>query len=335
MHPHHDHEHDYDDSSHSHTHGLIDPTVYTTKRGIWALKWSFSGLFLTFVFQIVIVMFTGSVALLADTIHNLGDATTAIPLWLAFPLERRQPSQRFTYGLGRGEDLAGVSIVLIIGLSALLAGYESMQRLLNPEPVTHLWAVVVASLLGFVGNEGVALLRMRVGKEIGSAALIADGSHARADGLTSLAVCGGALGVWCGFPLADPLIGLLITMVIVRIVWESARAVFVRLLDGVDPEVVEEIRHAISHAEGVKGVSEVRVRWLGHRLRAEVNVTVDSGLSVEHGHAIAMRVRHQLLHHLRYLSNATIHIDPVGAAGEALHGIEHHAHDDLAEHSHA
>jgi cation diffusion facilitator family transporter len=328
MHPHDDHEHDHNDNSHSHTHGLIDPTIYTTKRGVWALKWSFSGLFLTSVLQIVIVMFTGSVALLADTIHNLGDATTAIPLWLAFTLERRKPSQRFTYGLGRVEDLAGVSIVLIMWLSALLAGYESIHRLLNPEPVTHLWAVVAASIIGFLGNEGVALFRLRVGQEIGSAALIADGYHARADGLTSLAVFGGALGVWFGFPLADPLIGLLITMVIVRIVWESARAVFVRMLDGVDPAVVDEIRHAIDHTEGVKGVSEVRVRWLGHRLHAEVNITVGSGLSVEHGHAIAMRVRHTLLHHLRYLSNATIHVDPVGASGEVYHGIENHARDD-------
>jgi cation diffusion facilitator family transporter len=335
MHPHDDHEHDHDDSSHRHTHGIIDATIYTTKRGIWAIKWSFVGLFLTSVLQIVIVRFTGSVALLADTIHNLGDATTAIPLWLAFTLERRKPSQRFTYGLGRVEDLAGVSIVLIMWLSALLAGYESIQRLFKPEPVMHLWAVVVASIIGFLGNEGVAVFRIRVGKEIGSAALIADGYHARADGLTSLAVFGGAIGVWFGFPLADPLIGLLITMVIVRIVWESARAVFVRMLDGVDPEVVDEIRHAIGHTEGVQGVSEVRVRWLGHRLRAEVNVTVGSGLSVEQGHAIAMRVRHKLLHHLSYLSNATIHVDPVGASGEAYHGIEHHSHDDLEEHSHA
>ncbi|MBI5715852.1 MAG: cation transporter [Chloroflexi bacterium] len=320
---HHENEHDHSsEGGHGHTHGVIDPTIYTTTRGIWAIKWSFIGLFVTSIFQIVVVIFTGSVALLADTIHNIGDATTAIPLWMAFTLERRKPTKRFTYGLGRVEDLAGMSIVLIILLSALLAAYESIQRLIHPEPVTNLWAVVIASIVGFLGNEGVALFRIRVGKEIGSAALIADGYHARADGLTSLAVLGGAIGVWLGFPLADPLIGLFITIAILRIVWESARAVFGRMLDGVDPDVVDEIRHAIDHVQGVKDVSEVRVRWLGHRLLAEVNIAVESHLSVEQGHAIAVNVQHELMEHLKYLSNATIHVDPAHQSGEAHHN--HH-----------
>jgi len=324
MNPHTDHDHadEHDHSpegGHGHTHGVIDPTIYTTERGIWAIQWSFIGLFITSIFQIVVVMFTGSVALLADTIHNIGDATTAVPLWMAFTLERRKPSKRFTYGLGRVEDLAGVSIVIIILLSALLAAYESIQRLIQQEPVTNLWAVAIASIIGFLGNEGVALFRIRVGKEIGSAALVADGYHARADGLTSLAVLGGAVGVWLGFPLADPLIGLFITIAILRIVWESARAVFGRMLDGVDPEVVDEIRHAIDHVEGVKDVSEVRVRWLGHRLLAEVNIAVESGLSVEQGHTIAVTVQRELMEHLKYLSNATIHVDPAHQSGEAHH----------------
>jgi len=321
---HHEEEHDHtkEGDPHSHIHGVIDPTIYTTARGIWAIKWSFIGLLITSIFQIVVVIFTGSVALLADTIHNIGDATTAIPLWMAFTLERRKPSKRFTYGLGRVEDLAGMSIVLIILLSALLAAYQSIQRLIQPEPVTNLWAVVIASIVGFLGNEGVALFRIRVGKEIGSAALIADGYHARADGLTSLAVLGGAIGVWLGFPLADPLIGLLITVTILRIVWESARAVFARMLDGVDPDVVDEIRHAIDHVDGVKDVSEVRVRWLGHRLLAEVNIAVESHLTVEQGHTIAVNVQHELMEHLKYLSNATIHVDPTHQSGEVHHN--HH-----------
>jgi cation diffusion facilitator family transporter len=238
---------------------------------------------------------------------------------MAFTLERRKPTKRFTYGLGRVEDLAGMSIVLIILLSALLAAYESIHRLIHAEPVTNLWAVVIASIVGFLGNEGVALFRIRVGKEIGSAALIADGYHARADGLTSLAVLGGAIGVWLGFPLADPLIGLFITIAILRIVWESARSVFGRVLDGVDPQVVDEILHAIDHVEGVKDVSEVRVRWLGHRLLAEVNIAVESHLTVEQGHAIAVNVQHELMEHLKYLSNATIHVDPTHQSGEEHH----------------
>jgi len=308
--------------------------MFTTQRGIWAIKWSFLGLAATALFQMVIVLISGSVALLADTIHNIGDAATAIPLWIAFILARRKPSKRFTYGLGRVEDLAGVAIVLTILFSAVVAGYESIDRLFHPRPVEYLWAVVVASVVGFLGNEVVAQFRIKVGKEIGSAALIADGYHARVDGLTSLAVLFGAVGVWLGYPLADPIVGLLITVAIVRIVWESGKAVLTRMLDGVDPEVADEIKHAVNHAQGVEEVTEVRVRWLGHRLHAEVNIAVSPELSVEKGHEIAKQVRHQLLHHLRYLSNATIHIDPVTASGEAYHHIAEHEHDDLSAHSH-
>ncbi len=328
------HTHDKGHDDHGHTHGAIDPSIITTERGIWAIKWSFLGLMATALFQVVIVILSGSVALFADTIHNFGDAATAIPLWIAFKLAQRKPSATFTYGYGRVEDLAGVAIVLTILLSALVAGYESVNRFFHPQPVTYLWAVITASVVGFLGNEAVALFRIRVGKEIGSAALVADGYHARVDGLTSLAVLFGAVGVWLGFPLADPIVGLLITVAIFRIVWESGKSIFTRLLDGVDPEVIDEIKHAVNHTPGVEDVSEVRVRWLGHRLHAELNIAVDPDISVEKGHDIAKDVRHQLLHHLRYLSNATIHIDPLNASGEKHHRIAGHTHEDLSEHSH-
>jgi cation diffusion facilitator family transporter len=320
--------------AHAHTHGVIDPSIFTTQRGIWAIKWSFLGLLATALFQIVIVLYSGSVALLADTIHNIGDAATAIPLWIAFRLARWKPNKRFTYGYGRVEDLAGVAVVVTILFSATLAGYESINRLFHPQTVEYLWAVIMASVIGFLGNEAVAIFRIKVGKEIGSAALIADGYHARVDGLTSLAVLFGAVGVWLGYPLADPVVGLLITVAILRIVWESGKAVFTRLLDGVDPEVIDEIKLAVSHVQGVQDVSEVRVRWLGHRLHAEVNIAVNPQISVEKGHEIANEARHQLLHHLRYLSNATIHIDPVDASGEEHHHISDHVHGDLPSHSH-
>jgi cation diffusion facilitator family transporter len=324
----------HDHASHGHTHGAVDATLFTTARGIWAVKWSFFWLFITAAFQIVIVLLSGSVALLADTIHNFGDAATAIPLWVAFTLARRRVTKRFTYGYGRVEDLAGVAVVLTILFSAVVSGYQSFERLLHPQKIGYLWMVALASIIGFLGNEAVALFRIRVGKEIGSAALIADGYHARVDGLTSLAVLGGAIGVWLGFPLADPIVGMLITVAILWIVWESGKSVFTRLLDGVDPEVVDEIKHAVSHVKEVRDVSEIRVRWLGHRLHAEVNIAVKGRLSVEQGHEIAHEVRHRLLHHLRYLSNATIHIDPVQASGEDHHRIDRHAHDNLPDHSH-
>ena len=328
------HERNHQHAAHTHTHGVIDPSVFTTQRGIWAVKCSFLGLLATALFQIVVVYLSGSVALLADTVHNVGDAATAVPLWVAFTLARWKPSKRFSYGYGRVEDLAGVAVVLTILFSAVVAGYVSIDRFFHPSPVEYLWGVSVASVVGFLGNEIVAQFRIKIGKEIGSAALIADGYHARVDGLTSLAVLFGAVGVWLGYPLADPIIGLLITAAIFRIVWESSKAVFIRLLDGADPEVIDEIKHAVKHTPAVREVSEVRVRWLGHRLHAEINIAVSQGLSVERGHEIATEVQHHLLHHLRYLSNATIHVDPVNASGEEYHSITEHEHDDLPLHSH-
>src|SRR5215210_5226458 len=237
---------------HGHTHGAVDPTIVTSGRGIWAIKWSFVGLMATALLQLVVVLMSGSVALLSDTIHNFGDAATAIPLWIAFALTRLGASRRFTFGYGRVEDLAGVVIVLIILFSAVVAGYQAVERLINPQPVGFLWAVAAASLVGFMGNEAVAVFRIRVGREIGSAALVADGYHARTDGWTSLAVLLGAVGVWLGYPLADPIVGLLIAAAILVIVWQSGKAVFTRLLDGVEPEAIEEIRHTASRVPGVE-----------------------------------------------------------------------------------
>src|SRR5215207_1589295 len=241
----HRHDHGRDEhGEHGHTHGAVDPTIATSERGIWAVKWSFFGLLATALVQIVVVLLSGSVALLSDTIHNFGDAATAIPLGIAFALTRLGSSRRFTFGYGRVEDLAGVLVVLIILFSAVVAGYQAVERLIHPQPIGMLWAVAVASVIGFVGNEAVAVFRIRVGREIGSVALVADGYHARTDGWTSLAVLAGAVGVWLGYPLADPIVGLLIAAAILVIVWQSGKAVFTRLLDGVEPEAIEEIRHA-------------------------------------------------------------------------------------------
>jgi cation diffusion facilitator family transporter len=309
-----DHGHRHDGGGHGHTHGVIDPTIATTARGIWAIKWSFVVLAITAALQLLVVVFSGSVALLADTIHNVGDAATAIPLWIAFALARRKPSARFTYGLGRVEDLAGVAIVAIILFSALVAGYQAITRLIHPQPIALLGWVAVAGLIGFVGNEAVAVYRIRVGREINSAALIADGYHARTDGFTSLAVVLGATGVWLGFPLADPIVGLLITAAIFGIVWQSARAVFTRMLDGVEPEVLDDIRHAAAHVAGVLGIYNVRARWLGHRLCAELNVAVDSSMSVREAELLSDAVERSLFDHMPALSLAQLRIRTLEAA---------------------
>jgi len=330
---HHDHPHGHD-HGHDHSHGIVDPAIVTNDRGLWAVKWSFVALAVTAVLQLFVVFASGSVALLADTIHNFADATTAIPLAIAFVFARKRPSARFTFGYGRVEDLAGVVVVLTILCSAVVAGYQSMERFLHPQEVLHLWAVIAASIVGFLGNEAVAIFRIRVGREIQSAALIADGYHARVDGWTSLAVLFGAIGVWLGYPLADPIVGLVITAAIFGIVIQSGKSIFTRMLDGAEPQVIEEIRHVAAHVPEVKEVSEVRARWLGHRLHAEVNVAVNPQMTIAQAHAVATEVRHQLLHRLSYLSLVVIHVDPADQSGEAHHRIEGHAHDGLPVHSH-
>lgn len=331
---------DKQDRAHTHSahhvrlHGAIDPAQLTTQRGLRAITWSFLGLLATALLQAGVVVVSGSMALLADTIHNVGDAATAIPLWIAFALARKKPTKRFSYGYGRAEDLAGVVVTLVILASGIAVGYESVQRLSSPQQVEYLWAVAAASVVGFLGNEIVARFRLKVGHEIGSVALVAEGHHARIDSLTSLAVLAGVFGLWLGFPLADPFVGLLITAIIFKIAWESGQSVLTRLLDGVDPEVMDEVTHAATRVPGVRAVTEVRMRWIGHQLLAEVNAAVNSDLSVEHGHRIAVAIRHQLLHHLPYLANAIVHIDPLNASGEDHHRIAEHSQDDLTSHSH-
>jgi cation diffusion facilitator family transporter len=275
---------------------------------------------------LVVVISSGSVALLADTIHNVGDATTAIPLWIAFALVRRKPTATFNYGLGRVEDLAGMLVVLIILFSAIVAGYEALSRLIHPQPITQLAAVAVAGVIGFIGNEVVAVFRIRVGRAMNSAALIADGYHARTDGLTSLAVVLGAAGVWAGFPLADPIIGLLITIAIFGIVWQSAKAVITRSLDGVSPSVVEEIRHAAEHVPGISRLVDVKARWLGHKLNADLTIAVDDALSVADANRIAVALKEELREHLPPLGLATVQFDTAGVvAAEGGAHCHHHA----------
>lgn len=337
VHPHteshsgdHDHEHDHGPLGwlrellpfgHGHSHGeaSVDSALEGSARGIWALKISLVGLGATALFQLAIVIFSGSVALLADTIHNFSDALTAFPLWIAFALSRRAPSRRYTYGYGRAEDVAGVLIVLMILISALVAGYESYLKLVDPRPLGYVGWVIAAALVGFAGNEAVAVFRIRVGREIGSAALVADGQHARVDGITSLAVLLGALGSWLGFPLADPIVGLLITVAILFIVKDTAVTIWCRLMDAVDPAVVDEIERVTAGVPGVEQTHDVRVRWLGHNLQAELHLVVDEDLSTRDSHRIAEDVRHALFHAQPRLSAINVHIDPCGHGGVDTH----------------
>jgi cation diffusion facilitator family transporter len=305
------HSHDAADS--------VDAALEASADGIRAVKISLVALGVTAAAQAVLVLVTGSVALLADTIHNFSDALTAVPLWIAFVLGRRQANDRYTYGYGRAEDLAGIFIVLMIAGSAVVAGYESIHRLTDPAPLTHPWVVVVAGILGFLGNELVAKYRIQVGRRIGSAALVADGVHARTDGFTSLAVVGGAIGVMAGFPLADPLIGLLITVAILLVLRGAATDIYRRLMDAVDPELTEEATATLRGTPGVSDIEHVRLRWIGHRLCAEAGVVVDEHLDLVAAHDIATDAHHRLLHELPKLAAVTIHVSP-----QSAHGVDHH-----------
>lgn len=317
--------HSHGEGGHGHTHGVVDPSIASSERGIWAIKWSFVILAVTAILQLAIVFYSGSVALLADTIHNIGDAATAVPLWIAFSLVRRAATKTFNYGLGRVEDYAGLIIVLIILFSALVAGYEAIDRLVHPQPITQLLAVVIAGIVGFIGNETVAVFRIRVGREMNSAALIADGYHARTDGLTSLAVVLGVLGVWMGFPLADPIIGLLITIAIFGIVWQSARAVITRSLDGIEPGIADAIRHAAEHVRGIDRVVDVRARWLGHKLLADVVISVNPSKPLSEANAITAALRRELQEHLPAMRGVTIQFDDERMDPAANAHGHHHA----------
>lgn len=296
------HSHDAADS--------IDSALASDERGIAAVRRSFIALMLTAVAQLAVVLITGSVALLADTIHNFSDALTAVPLFIAFRLGRRPPNRRYTYGYRRAEDLAGLFVLVMIAASAVVAGFEAINRLMHPRQVDHVGILVAAGFVGFVGNELVALYRMREGRAIGSAALVADGYHARTDGFTSLAVVLGGIGVWAGYDWADPVVGLGISVAIFVVLAAAARHVYYRLMDAVDPAIVERITHQAALVPGVRSVASAKARWLGHRLVVDLTIEVDDNVNVEHAHVVATDTRRSLLDHVAHVDEVNVHVHP-------------------------
>ncbi|MBV9293012.1 MAG: cation transporter, partial [Frankiales bacterium] len=308
---------------HSHDAVLaVDSALESSDRGPRALVVSLLVLLVAAAIEAVVAALSGSVALLGDTLHNAADAFTAVPLGVAFWLGRRAPTRRYTYGFGRAEDLAGVVIVLLVAGSSAFAAYEAVHRLVRHAHITHLWTVAVAGVVGFAANEIVARYRIKVGREIGSAALVADGLHARTDALTSLAVVAGAGGTALGWRWADPAVGLVITVAILLVLRTAARDVYRRLMDAVDPHLVHQIDDLLLATPGVSAIGVTRVRWIGHQLRAECTVVVDADLSVVEGHRIAVDAEHRLLHGVPRLTGALVHADP---AGEEDHvALRHH-----------
>jgi cation diffusion facilitator family transporter len=337
VHDHHDHhEHDHEHQGlwarvrhavgpHSHDHDrAVDPVLKSSAEGLRTLWISLAGLAATALAQAVVVALSGSVALLGDALHNGADALTAVPLGVAFLLSRRRPTRRYTYGYGRAEDLAGIVIVAVILLSSAAAAYAAVTRLLHPHPVTHLAAVAIAATVGFAGNELVARYRISTGRRIGSAALVADGLHARTDGFTSLAVLIGAGGVAIGWRWADPVVGLLITAAILTVGWQAAREVGRRLLDSVDPALTEQAEATLLATPGVLAAGQVRLRWVGRTLRAECEISVDPACTVVEAHDIAVSAEHALIHAIGRLAAAIVHADPLDHAGTDHHAVLAH-----------
>lgn len=300
------HSHDAADS--------LDAALESSAQGIRAVKLSLVALGATSLAQLAVVALSGSVALVADSIHNFADALTAVPLWMAFAIGRRAPTRRFTYGYGRAEDLAGLFVVAMIALSAVVAGYESIARLINPGPVDHLGWVALAGLVGFLGNEAVAVFRIRVGRQIGSAALVADGLHARTDGFTSLAVLIGVVGVAAGWEAADPIVGLLITVAILASLRSAMRDIFRRLMDAVDPAMIDAAELSLQAIPGVVAVRRVRMRWIGHEIHADADLDIDSTTSLAEAHQLAHVAEHELTHAVPRLTSAVVHAYPSGHA---------------------
>lgn len=306
---------------HDHDHGggaLIDAGA----EGIRATKVSLAGLGVTAVLQAVVVAVTGSVALFSDTLHNLTDALTAIPLWIAFALGRRPPSPRFTHGYHRAEDLAGTVIVLAIAVSAGGVVWESIQRLVDPQPLTHIPWVIAAGVIGAVGNEAVAQYRIRIGRRIGSEALVADGYHARTDAFTSLSVVAAGVGSLLGWSWADPVAGLVVAAMILVLLRRTAWRMFGRLLDAVEPELVDRVAGIAGSCRDVSEVTGVRLRWSGHRLVATIAIAVDPATTVGDGHEIGQQVAHTIAHELPHAVDAVVHVDPHGWEGS--HDLSSH-----------
>ena len=315
----HGHDHDHEHTSGlwgtvkeffvPHTHDAadsIDDALQASHEGVRALKISLFALLATTILQFAVVLISGSVALLADTVHNFSDALTAVPLWVAFVLARRPVTRRYTYGYGRAEDLAGIFIVAVVALSAIVAGWQSVERLLSPHQPENLWWVIAAGLIGFAGNEAVAVYRIRVGRRIGSAALVADGVHARTDGFTSLAVVLGSFGVMLGFPLADPIVGLLISVAIFVLLWGTARNLGRRLMDGIEPDLVRRAEDALEDTPGVLAVERLQLRWIGHRLHGIAEVRVSPVSTVEEADRVRRAAQHRLSHALPNVGDITV-----------------------------
>ena len=286
-----------------------------------AIVVSSAGLLLTSSFELAITVLSGSVALLSDAIHNLGDVFTTVGVYIGFRLSRRSGTTRYPYGFGRAEDLAGIVILLAIWSSAVLAGWQSYEKLVSGRGTSHLALGMVAAVIGIIGNQLVARYKLRVGREIKSAPLLVDARHSWLDTIASAGALAGLIGVAAGLRIADPLAGFAITLLIIHIGVDATRDVARRLMDENDEAVAEAIAHVASHVRGVVRVDDVRARWLGREVEARVRVGLPVETSFTDAHEVAHRVRDAVRRDVPDLRDVVV--EPVPAAEASSAPLQH------------
>ncbi len=329
---------------HGHSHVPSNNLAASTRDGLRVVAIATAGMLVVAAVEFIFFAISQSAGLLSDALHNLGDVFTTVAIWAAFLVARRPATRRYTYGYHRAEDLAGAFITLVIVVTAALAAWQSYVRLVTNAVPTQIGWAIGAALVGFLGNEALAQYKIREGKRLNSQPLIADGQHSRTDGITSLAAAAGLFLDYLGVRHADPVAGLLISVAILYILVDVGREVFRRLMDAVDPEVVEQVRERALSVPGVAEVADVRARWGGRRLYVAFNIGADSALTLAQAHAIAERARQEVLAHVSGASIVDIHVDPVGlppgedphawAHAAREHGDHEHDHDDHDDHEH-
>ena len=273
--------------------------------------------------ELVAAALTNSAGVLADGLHNLGDVGTTVALAIAFILSRRAPTRRFPYGYHRVEDLAGLVVLALIVGSAVASGVTAVEHLIHRPPLTSPVLALLVAAFGFVGNEAAAQYKIRAGTRLRSLALVADGKHSRTDGIASLGAVVGVAGAALGAPVLDPVAGLVITLIIAVVAWETTRTLTGRLLDEADASLVATIEEVAATTDGVLGVSDTRARWMGRRVLAELTLEVAPETTLALAHALGEEVRHRLYHRIDPLSDVIVHLDPAG---------DTYAHDAVSHH---
>ncbi|MHB8512149.1 MAG: cation diffusion facilitator family transporter [Actinomycetota bacterium] len=303
--------------------GHAHPSALTgaegTKTGLRAIRLASVALGASAALRLTIAIISGSVALLASGLDDLGDVLTTIALSLAFVASRRAADERYTFGYQRAEDLGGVLVVIVIWVSAGIATFEGIDKLIHHRGVGHIPLALAAASIGLLGNGFAAFYKIRVGRKIGSEPLVADGKHAMTDGLAAIAAIIGLIGARSGASWADPVAGLAVAVAIGWVAFQATRQVLTRLLDAVDPSIVNRISEVALHTDGVMGLGRVQARWAGRSLYITMTVAVDGHLPVDDAHEIAEHLHHEVLHRIPEVAQVDIHVDPWSAHGSRAH----------------